>query len=328
MDRPLTDRILDRLRGGRTAWAAAWIALIAVRPFIYYGVDALLTRSAAPLGQIRYAVSGSLILAYMAALSLWGVRKLADDAAAIEPTIDAVLPEGRAAAPKIIQGVCSTAGPLVLTAALTAFSAVRFTENISPPAILVTLPLTALVNLPLMTEFWVLVAVLTGFYRLGRFDLALDRHFANPSLGLSLIGVLGFSGFWIFFATVGPYLLANARRPIDLAVGVVFAVGPPALLFTSLYRLHVQMVAARTRYVTWARALYDAVMRPAFEAPEPSPVLRREPLLVSAAEAVVRRAEQTQEWPFTDRMMGIMLGILGGVLASLAGRVLLSGVGL
>ena len=92
-----------------------------------------------------------------------------------------------------------------------------------------------------------------------------------------------------------------------------------ALEFVSLGRLHRQMFAARSRYVVWARGLYADVVRPIRDRPTAAALQERD-TLVLAAWAVVRRAEATQDWPLTDRTLGIMLGVLAGVVTSVIAR--------
>jgi len=79
--------------------------------------------------------------------------------------------------------------------------------------------------------------------------------------------------------------------------------------------------------VTWAQQLYADVLGPVRDNPTAA-VLAERATVVSAAEALVRRAEATQEWPVTDRSFGIMLGVVAGVVTAVVARFLMSGLGL
>lgn len=156
------------------------------------------------------------------------------------------LPEGSGLSSASLSGVASTVGPLLLTAAATAFSFSEELIALGTAAAWVGTSIAFVVNLPVMTLLWVLVAILRGFARFGTLPLRLDEQFGNPSLGLALVGLLAFNGFVAFLAVLLPFLLVRVQRPRDLAVAIAFAIAPAVLEFLSLYRLHLQMVEARS----------------------------------------------------------------------------------
>lgn len=323
---PLTERILDRLPGNRWAWVGAWVALTIARPLATSAASGVgswvdVWRDVAP--NMPYAT----VFAYMVGVSLLATGRLGRDARAVEPAIARLLPSAPSDEEPSMAPVGSWLGPLILTLGVTGFS--LYEELITHGAVgaAVGTPIALIVNLPVMTLLWVLLAVLRGFARLGRMELALDEAFGDPGLGLALVGLLAFNGFVAFLAVLVPYLLASLERPRDLVLGLTLAIVPVVLEFLSLYRLHLQMVAARGRYVTWARSLYAEVLAPVRSSPS-TDALGAQAALVTAAEALVRRSEATQEWPLTDRSFGIMLGVVVGVLTSAFARAVLIGLGL
>jgi hypothetical protein len=71
-------------------------------------------------------------------------------------------------------------------------------------AALLWLPVTLLVNLPLLTAVWVYLALLLGLDRLGRRTLSLTAFPEDLSLGLGEVGRLAFTAFWIYAAGFVP----------------------------------------------------------------------------------------------------------------------------
>ena len=323
----LTERILRALPGTRSAWIAIWVGVVLARPLIVVAVDEGAEGWRAVWEAASPNIASTLVFGYMVFVSLFAIARLGRDARALEPSIGLLLPAESRGAESSMAEVESTVWPLVLTVAATVFSFSEETLMHGALAAAVGTLIAFVVNLPVMTLLWVLVSVLRGFARIGRTDLALDDQFGNPSLGLALVGLLAFNGFMAFLAVLLPFLLVSIQRPRDLAVGLAFAIAPVVLELVSLYRLHLQMVASRVRYVTWTRRLYSDVLRPVRAEPTPAKLAERT-ALVTAAEALVRRSEATQEWPLTDRSFGIMLGVIAGVVTSIVARVVMGGFGL
>lgn len=323
---PLTERILDRLPGERWVWVAAWMALTVARPPIVSAVSGV-----GSWAEVRQDVAPNMlyafVFAYMVGVSLLATARLGRDARAVEPAIARLIPSARSAEEPSMAPVGSTLGPLLLTLGVTGFSVYEELIMHGATGAVIGTPIAFVVNLPVMTLLWVLLAVLRGFARLGRMELALDEAFGDPSLGLALVGLLAFNGFMAFLAVLVPYLLVSLQRPRDLVLGLTLAIAPVVLEFLSLYRLHLQMVAARVRYVTWTRRLYAEVLTPVRMSSTAEELAERADL-VTAAEALVRRSEATQEWPLTDRSFGIMLGVAVGVITSAFARIVLIGLGL
>jgi hypothetical protein len=95
----------------------------------------------------------------------------------------------------------------------------------------------------------------------------------------------------------------------------------------SLRRLNRQMVAVKQRELERALDLYMQAYQVVRDEPTLE-VLQRQVGLLSAAEALEKRAERIQEWPFDEATFARVVTIASGVAAFIIGRLLLSGVGL
>ncbi|HET6948572.1 MAG TPA: hypothetical protein VFJ45_12250 [bacterium] len=114
-------------------------------------------------------------------------------------------------------------------------------------------------------------------------------------------------------ATLEPHLNAMAAHP-------------PAF-FLSMWRLHRQLLEAKRRHLAWARRLYTEAYEPVRENVTLEAIRERAPL-VSAAEALEKRAGLIQEWPFDDRTMTRIVAISTGVVTAIISRMVLRSVGL
>ncbi|HWG85191.1 MAG TPA: hypothetical protein VNT60_06915, partial [Deinococcales bacterium] len=103
-------------------------------------------------------------------------------------------------------------------------------------------------------------------------------------------------------------------------------VGMAAFLY-SVYRLHRQMVAAKRRYVAWAHGLYASAYA-TVRSGDTLEGLRAQGSLLSAAEAMERRAESIHQWPFADRTFTWIATVATGVLVAIITRYVLREIGL
>jgi hypothetical protein len=179
----------------------------------------------------------------------------------------------------------------------------------------------------LWTAFWVYLTLQIGLNRLGRGHLTLEAYRGDRSLGLRPVGRLAFTGFWMLFGSVGPLVLTNFSDLPGAVVGLGVLVAGVGLFFLSLRRLNRQMVAAKQRELERALDLYVQ----AYEAVRDEPtleVLQRQVGLLSAAEALEKRAERIQEWPFDEATFARVVAIASSVAAVIIGRLVLEPVGL
>jgi hypothetical protein len=199
-----------------------------------------------------------------------------------------------------------------------------------PWATLLWLPVSLLVNLPLLTAVWVYLTLLLGLDRLGRRTLSLTAFPQDLSLGLGEVGRLAFTAFWIYAAGFAPILLVNFTNP----VGLLFILGLFLLgvlvFFACLEGLHRQLLAARRHYLAWAGQLYARAYEPVRSGSLAA--LGEQAQLLQAAEVIHRRAEAIQQWPFQQRRLVQMAGIVGSmvtfVVTGIITRLVLVGLGL
>jgi hypothetical protein len=106
----------------------------------------------------------------------------------------------------------------------------------------------------------------------------------------------------------------------------ILAGGTIALLL-SLIRLHRQLLSAKKVFVRQARDLHAVAYSPLRVKPSLKTLRARAPEL-SAAEALVRRAEAIQEWPFDEAILGRAVVIITSVAAALIARLIIGHLGL
>jgi hypothetical protein len=179
-------------------------------------------------------------------------------------------------------------------------------------AALVWLPVAVLLNLPLMTAVWVYLALLLGLNRLGRRTLSLTAFPQDLSLGLSEVGRLAFTAFWIYGAGFAPVLVVNVANPIGLLLILGLFLLGVLVFFGCLQGLHHQLLAARRHYLAWAGQLYARAYEPIRSGSLAD--LGEQAHLLQAAEVIYRRAEAIQQWPFQQRRLAQIAGIVGTVV--------------
>ncbi len=318
---------MARLPGPRTAWIILW----AILPLSHPAVLTLVVRRVghdAGWDFFMYGFGRQLIVAYIVALGLWATGKFVRDLRAVEPAL-ARLTGGdeHASADSPIQGLYSIIGPIVLTAVLTLIFAFDLAIGWGLPVALIMLPMSIVVNLPIMTVFWVYVMLLVGLDRLGRRKLRLEPFPQDPSLGLRPVGSLAANGFWVFCAGTVPFLFVAVRSRLDLVVGLTIFLAGVFIFFLSMARLHRQMVAAKQQHLDWARHLYVEAFGPVRPAGTLDALRAQAPLL-SAAEALEKRALAIQEWPFDERTNSRIAAVVTGVTIGAISRLVLRSLGI
>jgi hypothetical protein len=153
------------------------------------------------------------VYAYAVALAVWAVDRFIRESNAVERSVDQLAARPEQAATPVFGGMASTRGPLALTLVFAAVTVWRTAVLGDPWVALLWLPVTLLVNLPLLTAVWVYLALLLGLDRLGRRTLSLTAFPQDLSLGLGEVGRLAFTAFWIYGAGFAPVLLINLANP-------------------------------------------------------------------------------------------------------------------
>lgn len=326
MQPPMTERILAWLPGPAWVWIGAWALLVLIRP-VFFEQALRLTGTPYETWQfVRSRLPAHIVLSYMVILSFWAVRKLARETRALEPLL-AGLTGRTGGASGIFAGLSSTAGPLALTIIVTGVTLVDLAAERGLLAPLVFLPYLVFPVIPLMTLFWVYLMLLVGLDAAGRREMKLGPFPEDCSLGLAPVGALAFKGFLIFCAATVPFMLVNLRSRFDLALGLAFFVAGVAVFFLSMWRLHGQMVEAKRRHLAWARGLYAEAYEPVRASGTLETIRERAPL-VSAAEALEKRAGAIQEWPIDERTITRIVAITMSVVTAVISRMVLRSLGL
>jgi hypothetical protein len=304
---PLTERLLGRLPGSRMAWGLAWAALPVAAGLLPGSYLATVGTKPLPVRLLT-----GLVFAYAVVLAIWAVGKFTSESTTVQRSVDQLAADPEPAATPVFRGMASTWGPLALTLVFTAVTVWRTVVLGDPWAALVWLPVSFLVNLPLLTAVWVYLALLLGLDRLGRRDLSLTAFPSDLSLGLGEVGRLAFTAFWIYGAGFAPVLVVNFANPIGLLLSLGLFLLGVLVFFACLQGLHRQLLAARRHYLEWAGQLYARAYEPIRSGSLAAMGEQAQPL--QAAEVIYRRAEAIQQWPFQQRRLAQIAGIVGTVV--------------
>ena len=317
---PLTERILGWLRVPRWGTLVIWTAIPVLRAVCVATTLELTGRN--PMGwQLGlFLIPEALVYCYAILHAIWGASKIARDSSGLEPRLNDLTSVGQEQSPRIFQGMGNTIAPVVI-ALVISLSLVVVTVGMETWwTMLLLLIFNLAIHLPITTLFWTYLMLMFGLNRLGTRHLALESYGGDKSLGLLPVGKLAFTGFWVFAANLAPILLVSLTSFVSLAVGLlIFIVGIIAF-FLSLWRVHEQMGRARQRQILEAQSLYEQAYEPLKTAHTLETLEQRSGLL-GAAEALERRADAIQTWPFSDallaRIVVIGLSVVTGIIARL-----------
>jgi hypothetical protein len=317
---PITDRVLAALPGSRLAWTILWGVIVLVRPL---AASAFLLASGRPSearSVLEVHLTHNLVLALVVLLALQGIHLLARDgtrALRAVGGLDSASPEPP---DRPIRGIDNVVGPLVIAAAAVLAESASPMVPSSPVANLVDGVLVAAFAVPVATWIWTYGAVLVAIDRLGRRSLPHEAFPADRGLGLLPIGSVPFKGFWLFAVAALANFVLVANSLIGYAIGLGLFLGVLAALVVSFWRLHRQMVSAKSRYLAEARRLLSEASEP-FDRDPSLDTLEAQSRRVAAAEAFEKRAEGILEWPIDERIVTRTVLIATGAVAGLIARV-------
>jgi hypothetical protein len=322
---PLTERLLGRLPGPRVAWVLAWAAIPVVAGLLPSAYLATVGVKPLPVKLLT-----GLVFAYAVVLAFWAVGRFTRERDTVQRSVDQLAAGPEQAATPVFRGMASTRGPLALTLGFVMVTVWRTAVLADPWTALLWLPVSLLVNLPLLTAVWVYLALLLGLARLGRRTLSLTAFPQDLSLGLGEVGRLAFTAFWIYGAGFAPVLVINFANPIGLLLILGLFLLGVLVFFACLQGLHRQLVAARRHYLQWAGQLYARAYEPVRSGS--LVVLGEQAQALQAGEVIQRRAEAIQQWPFQQRRLAQIAGIVGTVvtfvLTGVITRLILNRLGL
>lgn len=154
--------------------------------------------------------------------------------------------------------------------------------------------------------------MLLGLNRLGRRTLSLTAFPEDLSLGLGEVGRLAFTAFGMYAAGFAPVLAISVANPVRLLLDLGLSLLGVLVFFGGLEGLHRQLLAARRHYLAWAGQLYAQASEPIRSGSLGA--LAEQAQLLQAAEVIQRRAEAIQQWPFQQRRLAQIAGIVGSVV--------------
>ena len=299
MKPPLLERILTKLPGSRLLWALVLGGI----PIAGSALPHSFIATVGAVGPLPRLVAGAAF-GYAAGLSVLAVSRFTRQLAEVRESMRAEV-----APSDLFKGLESTAGPLLLMLAFTTVTAVRTAALVDVPTAVAWFPVSLVTNFVLMSAFWVLSVTFVGLRRLGQHRLSLTAFPEDPSLGLSSVGRLAYTAFWVYAAASAPILLVNIGEPIRLIMSLCVFLSGVILFFVSLMGLHRQLKAARSQHIAWARALYagvyDRIRSGSSEA------LGEGAQSLLAARSLVEDAESIQRWPFEDRRFRQIAAVVG-----------------
>jgi len=320
----LTERILSRLPGPRILWVLVWMLV----PWLNTAVTVMLQAADKlpewenPTVQLvnRAAFSFAIVLA------LWGAARITRGLTSLRPQLLSLVEEGIDPM-EPFEGMKSAVAPFLLTAATVLLFGTQRALDQGWVGGIVTGVSWVLIGLALWTFIWVYLNLQLGLHRLGRRHLSLKPFPGDRSLGLQPVGRLAFTAFWTFVVLLVPVLLSSVPDRFGLTFGLLVLLAGVAVFFLSLRRLNRQMVIAKQRELEWARHLYAQAFEPV-RAAGTLETLERQSSLLSAAEALEKRAERIQEWPFDEGVFARVVAISSTVVAAILARLLLAPLGI
>jgi hypothetical protein len=326
-DQPLTERILARLPGPRWAKLATWIAVPVLRAVSVVMVLELTKRNTLNWQLGLIVVPEALVFTYAITHAIWGAAKIARDASALEPRLVELTYAGQEPSPRVFRGMGSAAGPILIALVISLFLLDVTVGTEAWWAVLALLVFNLAIHLPITTLFWTYLMLMFGLNRLGTRHLALEAYGGDKSLGLRPVGKLAFTGFWVFAANLAPLLLIGLTYFVSLVVGLLVFIAGIVAFFLSLWRVHEQMGRARQRQLLRAQTLYEGAYEPLMTNHTLETLEERSGLL-GAAEALERRAEAIQTWPFSDALLARIVVIGLSVITAIIARLVMKPLGL
>lgn len=260
-------------------------------------------------------------LAYACLILLWGTGVLYRQASVARG--DLARRAGAQVPDDLFHRIGSIGGPLILTAIVVAVTSGNGWATYGPVPPIAALPLLAAYMIPIATFVWVDVAILFDLDRLGRQPMLLDLFPQDRTLGLERLGALASSGLGLLLVAAVPVLLAGSDEPVTLGTSLAIVGLAVGVFVLSMWRLHRQMVAAKSRYVAMTRDLYAEAYAPV-RATTDLPTLTAQSTALGAAQALDERAHGLPTWPIDEGTLRFVAVVVTGVVTSLVVRALLA----
>jgi hypothetical protein len=264
------------------------------------------------------------VLAYVCLILLVGAGALARRAEAVRRDVDELVGDNLSA--PLFGRVSSIVGPLVLTAGTVLVVTVGGIDKYGLLPRLTGLLILAAYLLPIATFVWVSVVILVDLDRLGRHRLALDAFPQDRTLGLEELGGLASGALGLLFAAVVPVMLVAADEPVTFIISLVIVAVTLVAFVLSMWRLHLQMAAAKNRHVDAARRMYADAYAPVRAKPNLD-TLEAQSNVLRVAQALDDRADGLPTWPIDEGTMRFLIVVITGVITGLVVRGLFAAIG-
>lgn len=321
---PITERVLSWLGPPRLVWTTLWAGIALVSPIVFSTAIVRLTDRPFGTDDLIQLVLTQAGLAFACFVLLIGVGVLARQASVARTDLARLAPDDVPA--DLFAAIGNVPGPLLLTVVVVSITSANGLATYGPPPPLAALPFLFAYMVPIMTFVWVYVTVLVELDRLGRHPLPLDVFPQDRTLGLERLGSLASTGLGLLLFASIPVLLAAADEPVTLGIALVIVAAAVGFFVLSMWRLHRQMAAAKSRYIATTRQLYADAYAPLREHPDLETLDARSSLL-GAAQALHDRAEALPSWPIDEGTLRFTVVVITGVVTSLVVRGLFAAVG-
>lgn len=320
---PVTELVLRRLGRPRWLWIALWAMVPLISPLVF-ATAIRLSGDALETPEFADLVATQLVLGYVCLVFLWGTGVLGRQTEVLRPELAGLV---RGDVPSdLFRRIGSIRGPLILTGGVAVIVSAGGWAAYGPLPPLAALPPLLVYLVPVLTFVWVYLAILVDLDRVGRLSLALDLFPQDPTLGLEKLGSIASTGLGLLLVGVVPVLLAGSDEPVTLGISLAVVGMTVALFMLSMWRLHRQMVTAKTRHVATARALYADAYAPIRQDPRIDTVVAQGSAL-SAAQSLDERAHNLPTWPLDEGTLRFIAVLVTGVLTSLIVRALFAAIG-
>ena len=320
--RPLTERLLARLPGPRARWIVYW----ALVPWLNAGANLLLktgTRSAISEQGRTLLLLNNAALSFAIAIALWGTQRIARRLETIRETAWSSLGGDQ---DEVFRETNSIAGPLVASGATAIAFGIGTLVADGWVSGLLRGATWFVLGVALWTFLWTYASLALGLDRLGRARLLPQTGPVDPTLGLSPLGSVAFTGLWMVLAWLIPVVLTGVPGIASVLIGAFVLAGALAAFFLSLLRLHRGMAEVKVAELTLARELYVQAYEP-IRADATLGTLERQSDVLAAADALEKRAQAIREWPIDQGTVARMVAITTGVIAVMIARLIVTLLG-
>jgi hypothetical protein len=320
---PLSERLVRALPGSSTTKILLWASLGPIRPLIAFGVLLLIGEGALATFVLDRNLVIQWLFGYIVIVALTSTRSLRRD---LEGILRAIPSEERNAARRHAEPIGWSIPPLVIAVALTTIAAAGREAAYPLPMVASDALILLLILIPVGAWVWTYAVALWRLDEIGRALVDESPFPGDKTLGTRPLGELAFRGFVAFSAAVVPFLVILATSAFDVAQGLGLFLLGVAVFVVALWRVRRRLVTAKARHVARARQLYDAAVKPLRNAPS-AELLNENAATITAADALLARANALAEWPIDEAVPARLLAIVFAVVTTVISAFVLRTIG-